>query len=59
MTLKDFNVTGGGDFNSVHELINTCGMEAVPQAMKILFNEANSNSKFIIKSIQNAINIIE
>ena len=37
---KDFNITGGDNFNSVHELINTYGMEAMPQAMEILFNEA-------------------
>ena len=37
---KDFNGTGDDNFNSVHELINTYGMEAMPQAMEILFNEA-------------------
>ena len=37
---KDFNITGGDNFSSVHELINTYGMEAMPQAMEILFNEA-------------------
>jgi len=36
---KDFNGIGGDNLNSVHELINTYGMEAMPQAMEILFNE--------------------
>jgi hypothetical protein len=30
----------GDSLNSVHELISTYGMEAMPQAMEILFNEA-------------------
>ncbi len=37
---KDFNSVGGDNLNSVHELISTYGMEAMPQAMEILFNEA-------------------
>ena len=37
---KDFNGVDGSNLNSVHELINTYGMEAMPQAMEILFNEA-------------------
>ena len=37
---KDFKDVGSDNFNSVHELINTYGMEAMPQAMEILFNEA-------------------
>ncbi len=37
---KDFKDIGSDNFNSVHELINTYGMEAMPQAMEILFNEA-------------------
>ena len=36
---KDFNGIGGDNLNSVHELINPYGMEAMPQAMEILFNE--------------------
>ena len=37
---KDFNGVDGSNLNSVHELISTYGMEAMPQAMEILFNEA-------------------
>jgi transposase-like protein len=37
---KDFKSVGGDNLNSVHELISTYGMEAMPQAMEILFNEA-------------------
>jgi len=37
---KDFNGVDGSNLNSVHELINTYGMETMPQAMEILFNEA-------------------
>jgi transposase-like protein len=37
---KDFKSVDDSNLNSVHELINTYGMEAMPQAMEILFNEA-------------------
>ena len=37
---KDFNSVDDRNLNSVHELINTYGMEAMPQAMEILFNKA-------------------
>jgi len=37
---KDFNSVVGDNLNSVHELISTYSMEAMPQAMEILFNEA-------------------
>jgi len=37
---KDFKRVDDSNLNSVHELISTYGMEAMPQAMEILFNEA-------------------
>jgi hypothetical protein len=37
---NEFNAINRGSLNSVHELISTYGMEAMPQAMEILFNEA-------------------
>ena len=37
---KDFNGSDDGNLNSMHELINTYGMKAMPQAMGILFNQA-------------------
>ena len=37
---KDFNGVDDSNLNSVHELISTYGMEAMPQAMEILFNQA-------------------
>ena len=40
---NEFNTLGAinaDNLNSVHELISTYGMEAMPQAMEILFNEA-------------------
>jgi hypothetical protein len=36
----EFNIVGKSNLTSVHELISTYGMEAMPQAMEILFNEA-------------------
>ena len=35
-----FNATDENNLASVYELISTYGMEAMPQAMEILFNEA-------------------
>ncbi|CAB5500595.1 hypothetical protein AZO1586I_673, partial [Bathymodiolus thermophilus thioautotrophic gill symbiont] len=35
-----FNTTDENNLASVYELISTYGMEAMPQAMEILFNEA-------------------
>lgn len=37
---NQFNTINGDSLNSVHELISTYGMEAMPRAMEILFNEA-------------------
>lgn len=37
---NEFNAINRDSLNSVHELISTYGMEAMPQAMEILFNEA-------------------
>jgi hypothetical protein len=37
---KDFNSIDDSNLNSVHELISTYGMEVMPQAMEILFNQA-------------------
>jgi hypothetical protein len=37
---KDFKRVDDSNLNSVHELVNAYGMEAMPQAMEILFNEA-------------------
>jgi len=37
---KDFNGGDNDNLHSVHELISAYGMEAMPQAMEILFNQA-------------------
>ena len=37
---NEFNAMNGNNLVSVYELISTYGMEAMPQAMEILFNEA-------------------
>ena len=37
---NEFNTVGSSNLSSLHELISTYGMEAMPQAMEILFNEA-------------------
>ena len=37
---KDFDGVSVDNLNSVYELISSYGMEAMPQAMEILFNEA-------------------
>ena len=37
---NEFNAINGNNLASVYELISTYGMEAMPQAMEILFNEA-------------------
>ncbi len=37
---SEFSTINGDNLASVHELISTYGMEAIPQAMEILFNEA-------------------
>jgi hypothetical protein len=36
---NEFNAMNGNNLASVYELISTYGMEAIPQAMEILFNE--------------------
>jgi hypothetical protein len=38
---NEFNAMNGNNLVSVYELISTYGMEAMPQAMEILFNEAS------------------
>jgi transposase-like protein len=37
---NEFNTISGSNLTSAHELISTYGMEALPQAMEVLFNEA-------------------
>ena len=37
---NEFNTINNGNLTSVHELISTYGMDAMPRAMEILFNEA-------------------
>lgn len=37
---NNFNTFGENNLTSIHEPISTYGMEAMPQAMEILFNKA-------------------
>jgi hypothetical protein len=44
---NEFNAMNGNNLVSVYELISTYGMEAMPQAMEILFNEAITQGSHI------------